>query len=117
MSKQVDTKNISEESLHLAAQCWCDEETGSIQMDHRLAVAFAKRYDALQARLEKAVEALEKVQSKREMTRLANCCVEKSCHLNADTGTCSFQTGVNYGYADMAAIADEALKLIKGDGE
>jgi hypothetical protein len=37
---------ITESSLELAAQCWCDEDTSSIEMNSRLAVAFAKRLDA-----------------------------------------------------------------------
>ena len=35
----------SNKSLERAAQCWCDEETKGIDMDSRLAVAFAKRLD------------------------------------------------------------------------
>ena len=30
-------------ALGLAAQCWCDDETAGIEMDERLAGAFAKR--------------------------------------------------------------------------
>ena len=32
-----------EAAVHLAAQCWCDTETSGIEMDSRLACAFAKR--------------------------------------------------------------------------
>lgn len=32
-----------DEARHLAAQCWCDAETSSIQMDSRLAEAVARR--------------------------------------------------------------------------
>jgi hypothetical protein len=39
----------SDESLQLAAQCWCDEETRHIEMEVNLATAFAKRLDALQS--------------------------------------------------------------------
>ena len=35
----------SNQSLELAAQCWCDEETENKLMDVGLAVAFAKRLD------------------------------------------------------------------------
>jgi cell division protein FtsB len=35
----------SEKSIHIASQCWCDEETHMIEMDTRLAMAFAKRLD------------------------------------------------------------------------
>ena len=35
----------SKQSLELAAQCWCDEETSEIAMIPELAVAFAKRLD------------------------------------------------------------------------
>ncbi len=42
--KQVDDKP-STSSIHAAAQCWQDEETSSIEMDSRLARAFAKRLD------------------------------------------------------------------------
>jgi len=32
-----------EESLQIAAQCWCAPETSMIEMDSRLAIAFSKR--------------------------------------------------------------------------
>ena len=35
----------SKQSLELAAQCWCDDETKNIVMNTQLAVAFAKRLD------------------------------------------------------------------------
>lgn len=35
--------NWNEEATAISAQCWCDEETSSIEMDVRLANAFAKR--------------------------------------------------------------------------
>tara|TARA_R110000823_G_C15904311_1_gene497218 strand:+ start:1132 stop:1395 length:264 start_codon:yes stop_codon:yes gene_type:complete len=35
-------------SLELAAQCWCDKETESIEMNVPLAEAFAKRLDEQQ---------------------------------------------------------------------
>jgi hypothetical protein len=34
------------EALQIAAQCWCDDETSSIVMDHRLAEAMARRIAA-----------------------------------------------------------------------
>ncbi len=36
---------LSEKAIQIAAQCWCDEETQMIEMDTRLATAFAKRLD------------------------------------------------------------------------
>lgn len=45
MSKPTD------QSLQEAAQCWCDPETSHIVMDVELAVAFAKRLDALKVAL------------------------------------------------------------------
>jgi hypothetical protein len=38
-------------SLELAAQCWCDEDTSSIEMDSHLANAFAKRLDTKDKRI------------------------------------------------------------------
>lgn len=70
-------------------------------------IAHARKAHAEEVR--ELVEALKQIEFKKDMTRLADCCVERSCHLNAATGTCSFQTGVNYGYADQASIAHEAL--------
>jgi hypothetical protein len=35
----------TDESLMLAAQCWCDEETAKFEMNSKLAEAFAKRLD------------------------------------------------------------------------
>lgn len=37
----------SAEATAAAARCWCDADTSSIEMDSRLATAFAKRIDAL----------------------------------------------------------------------
>lgn len=59
--------------------------------------------------LEKYREALVKIESNKNMTRFADCCVEKSCHKNEESNSCSFQTGVHYGNADQAGIAEEAL--------
>lgn len=42
---------ITKNSLELAAQCWCDEDTSSIEMNPPLALAFAKRLDAKDARI------------------------------------------------------------------
>ncbi len=36
---------FTEEARALAAQCWCDEETSDIEMDTRLADAFARRLE------------------------------------------------------------------------
>ena len=66
----------------------------------------------MQAKLDIAVEALKEIILKKEMTRFAKCCVHKTCHLNEDTNTCSFQTGINYGYCDQASIASEALEKL-----
>lgn len=48
----------SESSLHLAAQCWCDPETSDRVMDEKLALAFARRYDAIEARVRELEDAL-----------------------------------------------------------
>ena len=42
----------TEWAMHIAARCWCDEETGMIEMDTRLATAFAMRLDALRAHMQ-----------------------------------------------------------------
>lgn len=42
----------SESAIEMAAQCWCDKETSMIEMDSRLATAFAKRYTDLQEKYE-----------------------------------------------------------------
>lgn len=44
-----EEKKSSKNSIHLAAQCWCDEETREIEFDSRLATAFAKRLDSVLA--------------------------------------------------------------------
>ena len=36
----------SELAIAIAAQCWCDDDTGHIEMDVELATAFAKRITA-----------------------------------------------------------------------
>lgn len=57
-----------EDAIHLAAQCWCDEETSHKEMDSTLAMAFAKRLeviiaerDSLKEQLEIAVDAIYKL--------------------------------------------------------
>lgn len=57
-----------EDAIHLAAQCWCDEETSHKEMDSTLAMAFAKRLevlmqerDSLKAQVEVALKAMETV--------------------------------------------------------
>ncbi len=42
---------ITEKSLQIAAQCWCDTETEDIEMNVPLAEAFAKRLDEQQHRI------------------------------------------------------------------
>jgi hypothetical protein len=39
----TNDERFLEESRAIAATCWCDEETSEIEMDARLAEAFAKR--------------------------------------------------------------------------
>jgi len=38
-----DAEALMEEARGIAAQCWCDEQTSDIEMDARLAEAFARR--------------------------------------------------------------------------
>jgi hypothetical protein len=44
--------------IEIAAQCWCDEETSNIEMDHRLARAFAKRIDKYEEEINQLKSAL-----------------------------------------------------------
>lgn len=43
MSENMKDYDWMEEATATAAQCWCDEDTKSIEMDSRLATAVAKR--------------------------------------------------------------------------
>ena len=43
-------------SLELAAQCWCDKETESIEMNTPLAEAFAKRLDEKQETINELID-------------------------------------------------------------
>ncbi len=43
------TEMPSDWALQIAARCWCDDDTGHCVMDKDLAVAFARRLDALLA--------------------------------------------------------------------
>lgn len=52
-------KNVMEMARALAAQCWCDDETSSIEMDSRLAEAFARRLEPYLAKSLPASEELE----------------------------------------------------------
>jgi len=57
------TKSILDQTaIEIAAQCWCDDETSNIEMDARLANAFATR---LQALIDVA-KAAEKYKSKQD---------------------------------------------------
>ncbi len=46
---KITNNSPSKNSMQLASQCWCDDDTSSIEMDTRLATAFAKRLDELKA--------------------------------------------------------------------
>lgn len=52
---------INKKCLEIAAQCWCDEETSMIEMDSRLAKAFAKRLESEQVKVNKLVEVLNSI--------------------------------------------------------
>jgi len=52
---------LSKEAMERAARCWCEPETSMIEMDTRLATAFAVALDEERARSAKLVEALEKI--------------------------------------------------------
>lgn len=43
--------NAPEWAMHIAAQCWCEPTTSMIEMDARLALVFAEKLAAGQARL------------------------------------------------------------------
>ena len=63
----------SDEALQIAARCWCDDETKEIEMDSRLAAAFAKRLDILwlsTARERMLFEWMEAPEHVRYTTRL-----------------------------------------------
>lgn len=53
-TKEEETIKSAQE---LAAQCWCDKETSSIEMDDRLAKAFALRLAEKMDRINKLIEA------------------------------------------------------------
>ena len=40
---QKERKELQEFARHVAARCWCDEETESLEMDSVLVEAFSKR--------------------------------------------------------------------------
>ncbi len=46
-------------NLGIAAQCWCDKETSGIEVDARLATAFAKRLDEKDAEIAELNEMLD----------------------------------------------------------
>lgn len=49
----IHQREPSENAMHVAARCWCDPETETIEMDHKLAMAFAKRIDVLMSMIPK----------------------------------------------------------------
>lgn len=93
------------------------EKSAYDQLKEKLRIAneacddsLAMQKDIFMAQANALAEALEKISSSKNMTRLADCCVDRSCHINAESNSCSFQTGVHYGNSDRAAEADKALK-------
>ena len=94
---------------------WWNEhgDCNSIPLQER---AFNGGQDSLRESLRIALRALEKIDAAKDYTRLADCCVEKTCHINTESGSCSFQTGVHYGNCDRAAEASEALAQIRKRG-
>lgn len=56
-----------EKAIHIATQCWCDTETSMIEMDTRLAMAFARRADSMLAAIGHLREALS------SMVKHSNC--------------------------------------------
>lgn len=72
--------------------------------------ALLKENELLKTSRDELRAALEKIKASAKMTRLADCCVEGTCHVNSETNSCSFQTGVNYGNEDRAAEAKEAIQ-------
>jgi len=50
-------KKLMEHARGIAARCWCDDETRGIEMDTRLAEAFAKRLVKLMSVVEMAYSA------------------------------------------------------------
>ncbi len=59
------------DNLGIAAQCWCDKETSGIEVDARLATAFAKRLD------EKDAEIAELINLSKPFARFH--CQDKEC--------------------------------------
>lgn len=82
-----------EDAIHLAAECWCDEETSHKEMDATLAMAFAKRLevimqerDALKAQVDELsghslAQADEIKQLKIYLTNYQNDMIEKNRQL------------------------------------
>lgn len=75
-------------------------------------LAMISERENLEAEVAVLKSALEEIDAKKEMTQLAKCCVDRTCHLH-EHGGCSFQIGVNRGYRDSASIASEALIQIR----
>lgn len=67
MTKKNTGVVISDEAMQIAAQCWCDPDTQGIEMDVRLAAAFAMRLECERERAEawlrvhEAAEAMDNV--------------------------------------------------------
>jgi len=61
---------MTDAALELAAQCWCDPETSSKEMDVELAKAFARRLDPL-------LQQLAECQAREKMLRdFVDVCIE-----------------------------------------
>lgn len=101
MSKS-EMKGPSDESLEIAAQCWCDPETIGRTMDVELAIAFAKRLDVVRDELE------------TERMRLAACGVAAMCNTPESAAKQRLDGGSQYwsaSYMDICNAIDREILL------
>lgn len=98
----------SAEALQAAARCWCDVDTSSLEMDSRLATAFAKRIDALLLRERESAKELADAKA-----RLA----ERTRELGAAQFDIRKERGIAEGYAMRTRQAESALAAMTARAE
>lgn len=99
MTKQNEPR---EDAIHLAAQCWCDVNTGHIEMNPVLAMAFAKRLEIKMQEIDSLKQQAEEL--KRFIIKWLE--FEESCIKKDDP----------YVSLPIPKLMNEANKLIGRDG-
>lgn len=99
LKREGMSKEPSEESMQLAAQAWCTEETGDIEMDVRLARAFAQILD-------RVIEAAKQREARSVIKSLLRC-------KSRDSAIEQTETAKDIPYERLEWYADNSEKILR----